>query len=85
MKRATIRTRHERPELLARSLQPDNTTDMHTAVEGDVLETRIQRETIGGLRTTLDDYIVNLLVATRTSGGRRNETMTNDAATNSHQ
>jgi hypothetical protein len=37
---------------------------MTTTVEGDAVVTRIERETTGGLRSTVDDYVVNLDVAT---------------------
>ncbi|MWV39506.1 KEOPS complex subunit Pcc1 [Natrialba sp. INN-245] len=66
-RRATIRTRHDEPELLARTLRPDNTDEMETSVDrtGDAaaVVTRIERETIGGLHSTVDDYVVNLEVA----------------------
>ncbi len=64
MRRATIRTTHENPERLARALRPDNTDEMETTVEGErTVTTRIERETTGGLHSTVDDYVVNLEVA----------------------
>ncbi|KDE58484.1 KEOPS complex Pcc1-like subunit [Halostagnicola sp. A56] len=61
---ATIRTTHDDPELLARALEPDNTEEMETTIEGArTLVTRIERETTGGLQSTVDDYVVNLDVA----------------------
>ncbi|AEH37464.1 KEOPS complex subunit Pcc1 [Halopiger xanaduensis] len=65
-RKATIRTAHEDPELVARALRPDNTDEMATTVDeesGDVV-TRIERETTGGLHSNVDDYVVNLEVAT---------------------
>ncbi|MCW8172636.1 KEOPS complex Pcc1-like subunit [Natrialba swarupiae] len=66
-RRATIRTRHDEPELLARTLRPDNTDEMETSVDrtGDAaaVVTLIERETIAGLHSTVDDYVVNLEVA----------------------
>lgn len=62
-RRATIRTGHDVPELLARALCPDNTSEMETAVEDGTVLTHIERETTGGLHSTVDDYVVNLEVA----------------------
>jgi hypothetical protein len=65
--RATIRTRHDRPDLIAAALSPDNTDEMSTRVDPDegAVVTTIERETAGGLRTTVDDYVANLTVAQR--------------------
>jgi hypothetical protein len=63
---ATIRTEHDDPELVARALAPDNTDQMTTTVERDGtgrVVTRIERGTTSGLRSTVDDYVVNLEVA----------------------
>ena len=65
MRRARFRTRHDDPEALARALAPDNTDQMDTAVEDGTLVTTIERPTTGGLRTTADDYLTNLQVATQ--------------------
>ena len=65
MRRATVRTTHERPQLVAAALRPDNTDEMQTAVEGDTVVTRIERDTTGGLHSTVDDYVVNVDVAER--------------------
>ena len=62
-RRATIRTSHDDPELVARAVAPDNTDEMETTVEGDAVVTRIERETTGGLHSNVDDYVVNLEVA----------------------
>ena len=64
MNRARFRTRHDDPEAVARALTPDNTEEMDTAVESGVVVTTIERPTTGGLRTTADDYLTNLQVAT---------------------
>ncbi|MFP8953558.1 KEOPS complex subunit Pcc1 [Natrialbaceae archaeon A-arb3/5] len=70
---ATIRTTHDDPDLVARALRPDNTDEMETTIErtggrdaeeADTVVTRIERETTGGLHSNVDDYIVNLAVAT---------------------
>ncbi len=69
MRRATLRTAHRdegTARLVAAAVRPDNTTEMRTAVdEADptVVETTVERETTGGLRSTVDDYVVNLQVA----------------------
>lgn len=63
MKRTTIRTEHDRPELVAAALEPDNTDEMSTRVDDETVVTTIERETTGSLRTTADDYVTNLAVA----------------------
>ncbi|MFC4436985.1 MULTISPECIES: KEOPS complex subunit Pcc1 [Natrialbaceae] len=77
-RRATIRTTHDDPELIARAIAPDNTDEMETTIDGgegdcpssdrtqsddDAVVTRIERETTSGLHSTVDDYVVNLDVA----------------------
>ena len=64
MRRATITTTHDDPGLVAAALAPDNTSEMHTAVDGDRVVTRIERESTSGLQSTVDDYVVNVNVAT---------------------
>jgi tRNA threonylcarbamoyladenosine modification (KEOPS) complex Pcc1 subunit len=66
--RATVRTRHARPEVVARAVRPDNTAQIETRVEQStdgerVVVTEIDRDDAAGLRATLDDYTVNLTVA----------------------
>ncbi|WP_207590259.1 KEOPS complex subunit Pcc1 [Halomontanus rarus] len=63
-RRATIRTTHDDPELVAAAIAPDNTAEMETTVDGNAVRTRIERETTGGLHATVDDYVVNVDVAT---------------------
>lgn len=60
---ATIRTPVDDPEHVAASITPDNTAEMQTTVESDTVVTTIERETSAGLRSTVDDYVVNLSVA----------------------
>ncbi|WP_049923035.1 KEOPS complex subunit Pcc1 [Halopiger djelfimassiliensis] len=74
-RRATIRTTHDDPELVARALCPDNTAEMETDVAEDetAVVTRIERETTGGLHSTVDDYVVNLEVAVAVAQSARNE------------
>lgn len=66
MKRATITTSHKNPTNVATAVKPDNTKDMTTNTETDAIVTIINRPTTGGLRNTVDDYIVNLNVAHHT-------------------
>ncbi|MDY6780685.1 MAG: KEOPS complex subunit Pcc1 [Halobacteria archaeon] len=56
-------TEHGDPESVARSVSPDNTDDIRTRVEGGKVVTRIERDDIGSLQTTADDYMKNLMVA----------------------
>ncbi|MFC7210931.1 KEOPS complex subunit Pcc1 [Natronoarchaeum sp. GCM10025321] len=70
MKRATIRTELADAEMIARSIRPDNTDEMETRVDPETgdpasVETTIERETTGGLQTNVDDYVVNVDVATQ--------------------
>lgn len=62
---ARIRTPVEHPEVVAAAVRPDNTPEMDTRVEDETVVTRVERPSTGGLRTTADDYVVNLTVATQ--------------------
>lgn len=63
MKRAVIRTEHADAKSVGAAVRPDNTDEMTTEVASDTVETTIERPSVSGLRTTLDDYLVNLTVA----------------------
>ena len=63
MRRAELRTTHAHPDRVAAALRPDNTDSMSTRVDGDAVVTEIERETTGGLQSSVDDYVVNLTVA----------------------
>jgi len=63
MKRARVETTHDDTATIAAALRPDNTPSMSTAVSDDIVRTTIERETAGGLQSTVDDYVVNLTVA----------------------
>lgn len=71
MRRVTVRTASDRAGTIARAIRPDNTDEMETHVESaprgdaDYIVTTIERETTGGLRTNVDDYVVNVDVATQ--------------------
>ncbi|UPW02333.1 KEOPS complex Pcc1-like subunit [Halorussus gelatinilyticus] len=67
-----MRTELDDAPIVAASVRPDNTPEIDTRVEesgddggaGDgAVVTTVERETTGGLRTTVDDYVVNLAVA----------------------
>ncbi|MFB6112201.1 MAG: KEOPS complex subunit Pcc1 [Halobacteriaceae archaeon] len=60
---ATVCTQVAQPESVMRAVQPDNTAEMQTRLEGDVVRMTVSRSSIGGLRSTLTDYIANLQVA----------------------
>jgi hypothetical protein len=60
---ARLRTTHTAPAVVAAALAPDNTASMTTRVEGDRVVTDIERETTGGLQSSVDDYVVNVSVA----------------------
>jgi len=85
---ATVRTTHADARVVAAALAPDDTDSMSVAVDGDTIETRIERPTTGGLRSTVDDYVVNLRVAdrviesTETIGKTTNAKTTNTKTTN---
>jgi tRNA threonylcarbamoyladenosine modification (KEOPS) complex Pcc1 subunit len=61
---ATVRTAVADPELVAACVRPDNTAEMTTSVEDGCVVTRVERDDTAGLQSTVDDYVVNLTVAT---------------------
>ena len=65
MRRAEVRTEIDDSGTVAAAIRPDNTDQMTTRVEDGAIVTTIERETTGGLRSTVDDYVVNLDVAAR--------------------
>lgn len=64
-RRARVRTAHSDPETVAAALRPDDTPSMTTRVVDGAVVTEIARDRTGGLRSTVDDYLVNLRVAER--------------------
>ena len=56
------------PRTVAEALEPDDTAEMTSQLDGGVLETHVERGSVGGLRSTIDDHIVNLGVALRVAG-----------------
>jgi len=72
MRRARVRTMHGDETAaanIAAAVRPDNTDEMSTVVDGAAVVTTVERETTGGLRATVDDYVVNLRVADRLIDG----------------
>lgn len=67
MNDVTIRTEHDHPEAVAGAITPDNTPEMTTTVEGGTVITHIERESIGGLRATIVDYLRAVRVADETA------------------
>ena len=62
---AQLRTDHDEAGLVAATLQPDNTPEVETRVDGGAVVTRIDRAKTDGPAQTVDDYAVNLRVADR--------------------
>ena len=89
---ATLRTTHADAALVAAALAPDETGSMATRVDGDAIECAVERPTTGGLRSTVDDHVVNLRVADRiverarahlaADGGARRSDTNGDTDTN---
>ncbi|WP_123533073.1 KEOPS complex subunit Pcc1 [Halosimplex salinum] len=81
MRRATITTTHGDEDEAARvaaALAPDNTAEMATRVDGDAVVTTVDRKTTNGLRSTVDDYVVNCRVADRLGGDEERSTARTD-------
>ncbi|WP_336327727.1 KEOPS complex subunit Pcc1 [Halovenus sp. HT40] len=79
---AHIETEHadaETARAIAQALGPDNTAEMETVVDGRRIVTTIERDSTGGLQSTIDDYVVNLQVAVQlaTTDGDTSTTTTN--------
>ncbi|MFB6147091.1 MAG: KEOPS complex subunit Pcc1 [Halobacteriaceae archaeon] len=76
-RRARVRTAHDDPETVAAALRPDDTPSMTTRVENGGVVAEMARDRTGGLRSTLDDHLVNLRVAARVA--RRARELDDDA------
>lgn len=67
-RRAEIETAHAdaaAAAVVAQAVRPDNTDAMTTETSGEVVSTTIERSTTGGLNSSVDDYVVNVDVATQ--------------------
>jgi hypothetical protein len=78
VRRATIRTTHRAADLVAGALAPDDTESTAVTADDSTVVCRIERPTTGGLRSTVDDYLVNLRVATRVVDRASEHTDTTD-------
>lgn len=89
MTRAVVRTSHPAAARVAAALAPDNTPELTTDVADGQVVTAITRETTGGLRATLDDYLVNLgvahEVASITDRNANRETFNDDPTTDTNE
>jgi len=66
MRRARLESEFATPEAaaaVAAAVEPDNTDEIETRVDGATVVTTVERPTTAGLQSTLDDYVVNLDVA----------------------
>lgn len=59
-----IESNVDNPAAVATALTPDNTESITTTVTDGVVDTVIERDEIGSLEATVDDYLLNLDVAT---------------------
>ena len=78
LKRTTVRTRHDDPAVVAAAVRPDNADGRRTA-DGDgggYVRSRTGRPATGGLRSTVDDYVVNCRVAETVAAIARGEVPT---------
>lgn len=80
-RQATIRSAVDWPEHIARAIEPDNTEEMETTIEDETVVTTIERDSTAGLRSTADDYVVNLTVAIEVARTANRHT-TDDEPTN---
>ncbi len=53
----------KQPSLVMHSIAPDNTPSIETKTEGNSIIATVQRDSLGSLRSTIDDLLVNLHVA----------------------
>lgn len=68
MNETTIRTEHDHPTAVAAAVNPDNTPEVSTTVEDGRVVTTIERDSLGGLRATVADYLRAVRVADETAG-----------------
>lgn len=87
MRRVELRTEHgseAAATAIARAVRPDNTDRIHTAVEDGTVVTTVERASTGGLRATVDDYVVNLRTAAQLTDRTSSQTTTDTADTKTH-
>ena len=66
MVKATFCIFSKQPGLVAQSIAPDNTSSIDTKISGNSIIATVQRDSLGSLRSTIDDLLVNLQVAVKT-------------------
>lgn len=71
--------------MVARAIRPDNLAEIETEVSDDHVETTIDRPRTGSLHATIDDYLVNLIVADALHERIETETMTSTEPTETDQ
>ncbi len=64
----TIETIHTHPVLIASALSPDNLSGMTTEVIDGVLRTTILSDRLRSVIASVDDYLMNLMVAEELEG-----------------
>jgi hypothetical protein len=67
---------------IAGAIEPDNTSEMETSVDGTAIVTEITRSTTGGLQATVDDYVVNLQVAAQLANQHGDDTSPDTTTSN---
>ncbi len=63
-----IETLHENPALIASALSPDNLLGMDTRAVGTRLVTTIRSDRLRSVIASVDDYLINLMVAEELEG-----------------
>ncbi len=63
-----IETEHQNPRLIASALSPDNLSSMSTIAVDGVLRTTIRSDRLRSVIASVDDYLMNLLVAEELEG-----------------
>jgi|GEM_PF-1668870 tRNA threonylcarbamoyladenosine modification (KEOPS) complex Pcc1 subunit len=70
----------EQANIVAQSVSPDNTSDITTTVESNSVLNIIHRDSIGSLRSTVDDLITNINVAVEVVNQTKNYIELNTAS-----
>ena len=65
MVKATLCIFSKQPSLAAQSIAPDNTSSIETKTAVNSILATVQRDSLGSLRSTIDDLLVNLHVAVK--------------------
>ena len=65
MVKATLCIFSKQPSLVVQSIAPDNTSSIETKTAVNSILATVQRDSLGSLRSTIDDIFVNLHVAVK--------------------